>query len=200
MTHMQTFSDFRPTPHDQAGVGSDETDADWLVFPMLYTPNIATDLDDSNWSAIQAALEESDPEGVDHTMHAFGHWATPFDLIIVRPGSKAHETAEELAKRLEDYSVLDEDDFSNRECEAQYESVQDELAGLTLERNGVELTAEDLCEVSSQICSQANDIELMDRRDVERALVKLGWIYDESEMVWFPESEGTHEHLETEYE
>jgi len=176
---------------DQAGVGSDETDGHWLVFPMLYTPNIATLLDESNWSALQTALEEIDPEGVDHTLHAFGHWATPFDLIIVRPGSKAHETAEELAKQLEDYPVLDEDDFSNRECEAQYESVQDELERLTLERSGVELTADECGDLASEICQNANDSECFDRRRVERALVKLGWVYDEDEMVWFPESEGT---------
>lgn len=184
MTHFQTFSEFRPTPHDQAGVGSDETDADWLVFPMLYQPKIATDLEASNWSAIQTALKETDPEGVDHTMHAFGHWATPFDLIIVRPGSKAHETAEKLAERLIEDIVLDQDDFSNRECEAQYESVQWELIQLTFKRNGVELTSDEESDLASQICSRANDSEPMDRRDVERALVKLGWVYSEDEMTW----------------
>jgi hypothetical protein len=57
---LQTFGEFQPTALDQSGLGADETDRDWLVCPVSIQPKIASHLDESNWEAQCAALEQAD--------------------------------------------------------------------------------------------------------------------------------------------
>ncbi len=124
----------------------------------------------------------------DYKVVSFGHWATPYDLMLVRPGSKAHETAVELADRLENYPVLDEEDFSNRECESQYQSVLDELGRLDLESNGEPLSPDALGDLASEICQASNENQDYDQSDVTEALGELGWVVCEDD-VWRPADE-----------
>ena len=50
-------------------------------------------------------------------IHSFSHWACGyFDLLFVdKNDTEKLDIAEKIAARLDDYPVLDEDDFSNRE-------------------------------------------------------------------------------------
>lgn len=187
-TTFERFADYQPTAHDMRGLGSDDDDANWLVFPMTYQPKCASMLDDSNWEATLKCLADVDPSGNDYTVHYFGHWASDFKIVVLRPGSAAHIEAERIAAALSDYPVLDDEDFSMRECEAQFESVEDGLHRLTIERDGTELDGDALSELAGQICSNASSSEEMDRDDIERALGKLGYVLCEDD-TWRPEGE-----------
>lgn len=208
------FADFRPTAFDQAGVGADGQE-DWLVVPGFSRhPRMGDSLlTESNWEALQAALTEADPDGEDHETHLFGHWATDFELVVVRPGSAAHVAAAECVCRVADYPVLNEEDFSAREYAQQHADIADGLASLTvLDADGDELDtsghvtlADGLPDpdLRSSLVHQIwehmwNDGQPWrcleetgqdggggaDREDVERALTEMGYVYDESERVW----------------
>src|SRR5262245_18208188 len=116
-TEMQTYSTYRPTIFDQAGAFLDDRQ-DWLVVPVGQTRDSGP-FDLSNFAA---ALELLGGEGDDCEVHRFGHWGPGwFEIIIVRPNSAAHHAALNIEHRLEDYPLLDEEDFSRREWE-DYES------------------------------------------------------------------------------
>lgn len=166
-----------------------EERADWLVVPVTYCPNVATLLDESNWGALTSMLVEADPTGETYECQRFNHWATPYERYIVAPGSAAHVAAAKAVRSLSYYPVLDDEDFSRRECNAQYESVASEVHQLTFERDGEQLTAEQEEDLASEICQRASDSECMDRLDVEIALAALGWCYCDDDMTWRPESE-----------
>jgi hypothetical protein len=98
------FALFEPVPDD------------WLIAPCSHGRD-SDCADESNWSSQEAELHQAGaPE--DYEILRFGHWACGwYEIVIVRPGSPAAAKAEELAARLENYPLLDEDDFSQREHE-----------------------------------------------------------------------------------
>ena len=114
---MQKYKDYAPTGFDTRGLSADENGiTDWLVLPCGRNRDSGL-LDESNFTA---ALELIGGEGEDCQVHRFGHWACGwFELILVRPASKAHEAAAGIVARLENYPVLDEEDYGRR----QYDSV-----------------------------------------------------------------------------
>lgn len=138
-------------------------------------------------AAFAERLDAAREQG-DYTTHYFGHWTSDFKIAIVRPGSQCHRVAVEIELALADYPVLDDSDFSRRECEAQYESVLSELHRLELERNDEALSDDAINELADQICQQASDNECMNRADVEKALSKFGWT-ECDDSVWRPDSE-----------
>ena len=72
----------------------------------------------SNFDCIIAQLEEADPDGKDHRTESYGHWAVGWiEEIYVRPKSKCFDIASEIERALENYPVLDEEDYSRREQE-----------------------------------------------------------------------------------
>lgn len=160
-----------------------------LVFPMTFCPNQSTTLSESNWFTLQAELEKVDPEGNDHQTVQFGHWVTPYDLMLVKAGTEAHRVALELAARLEGHPVLDEDDLSNREQAAFDEALESEIHGLTIEVNGVEAkkTGREhdavYCAVSEYLTRRETP-ESVDASDVTRALTHLGFTYDADDFTW----------------
>jgi hypothetical protein len=110
---MQTYKEFRPTGFDDH-ISLDDKE-DWLVVPCG-TNRDADCLTESNY---YSALEELSGEGDDVEVLEFGHWACGwFSIIVVRPDTEAHKTAEEIESALADYPILDEDDFSEREQKA----------------------------------------------------------------------------------
>jgi len=127
MTNLQKYSEFRPGAHDRAGLGLPDCQ-DWLVAAAV-TNRDADCLTESNWICQLDALRAADadgegkPEGPDDTdaswfVASFNHWACGwFKIVLVRPDSAAHATAEDIARRLDSYPVLDEDDFNEREKE-----------------------------------------------------------------------------------
>ncbi len=139
---LTRYASFRPTGCDVAGLnasrlsrGSDDDDDDgdrstWLVAPCG-TNRDANLLTESNWYAQDNALKEEDPNGLDHETHRFGHWACGwFEITLVRPNTKAADEAQKIADALSDYPVLNESDFSEREFNATYDYIRDEVSRL----------------------------------------------------------------------
>ncbi len=89
-------------------------------------------LDQSNAAFIAKALEpftEGDDPDVVFESHA--HWAVGFiagfSIRVFRDGeiTEAFKTYHELAQRMDDYPILDESDYSERELEATLENIDD---------------------------------------------------------------------------
>ena len=118
---MQTYAEYRPTGFDSAGLNArhmgadeDEDRSAWLVLPVVQTRDSGP-LDRSNF---RSAVRELGGEGEDVEVHRFGHWGPDwFEIVIVRPGTAAATKAGEIADALEDYPIVDEDDYSTLEYE-----------------------------------------------------------------------------------
>ena len=107
---MQRYRDYAPTEFDARGLAL-EDQGDWYV---VTGRNRDSDiLTESNFDAALACLGgESD----DVEVHRFGHWACGWlEIILVRPDTEAEATARALRARLENYPMLDESDFCERE-------------------------------------------------------------------------------------
>lgn len=108
---MQRYSEFSPTYFDRKGASLSDRQ-DWLVVPVMKTRDSAP-LDVSNF---EVALAELGDEGEDVEVHRFTHWGPGwFEIILVRDGTEAALKAYELEDALENYPVLDEHDWSDRE-------------------------------------------------------------------------------------
>lgn len=121
-THGETLSrvltryrDFRPTTLDTYGAFLRDRH-DWYVAPVTHTYKVASIAETSNWETMLAALRESKCSGWEQ--HRFGHWATNFDMVLVRPRSLAWKVAVGCALALDQYPYLDEDDVTEREHES----------------------------------------------------------------------------------
>ena len=119
-----------------AGIGGDDMpDADnWAI---IYTHNRDSGLlDQSNADAIEEALEPFTratiptwcPNIIDHW--ACG-WVDGYSIRVYPPGPdhQGVRAYHELAQRLADYPVLDEEDYSRREYEATLETCPMPLGG-----------------------------------------------------------------------
>ena len=125
---LERYSDFRPTGFDSRGLRADSMGhdggarGDWFVVPVTRTRDSGP-LADSNFERTAAALQAANDPEDSYEVHRFGHWGPGwFEIIIVRPDSKAAQEAAEIACALSDYPVLDEEDFSRREWEAAQET------------------------------------------------------------------------------
>lgn len=172
----------------------DPEDLEMLVLPYTYCPNVADLLDESNWETIKSRLSEADPDGQDHRVASFGHWVTPYDLMLVRPGTPAHDAAVELMEDYDAYPVLDEDDFSNREQEAYSEQLTDAFNDLSIVANGVTLKGKSneytaLWAAVDQYLCRSETPEYVGKDELTEALYHLGFAYNDTEMQW----EGTIE-------
>ncbi len=118
---MQTYAKFRPTGCDVAGLGLDEQQ-DWLMVPVG-TNRDADILTRSNWEVVKKDLfaqpDSDNADGcADVQIHRFGHWACGwFEIMIVRPGTKAAECAEQWEAALSDYPVASDEHYSNMQFE-----------------------------------------------------------------------------------
>lgn len=110
---MTRYRDFRPTEYDRKGAFLDDDRQDWIVAPCARTRD-SGHLDESNFDACLKLLGgESDTAEV----HRFNHWGPGwFEIILVSP-SRADDV-ERIKDKLENYPVLDDEDFSDREYEA----------------------------------------------------------------------------------
>jgi hypothetical protein len=94
-------------------------------------------LDQSNAEAIRKALEPFfDADEPDVIAERHGHWAVGwidgFAVRVIRGGqiTEAFKAYHELAERLANYPVLDEEDFSRREFDATLENIADAARSL----------------------------------------------------------------------
>jgi len=106
---MRTYSEFRPTGFDAKGAFLPDQQ-DWLVVPVSQTRDSGP-FEESNFAvALKILGGESDTVEV----HRFGHWGPGwFEIIIVHPDLRA--AVEDIEASLENYPVLDDEDFSERE-------------------------------------------------------------------------------------
>ncbi len=113
---MKTYAQFKPTGFDVKGLNADTVGGDNLVFLSQNRDSDA--LERSNFRVACNLLQATDPDGLDHEVHRFGHWACGwFEIIVVSPGTPAEKKADELGASLNEYPVLDESDFSKEEEE-----------------------------------------------------------------------------------
>jgi hypothetical protein len=106
-----------------------EDGAEWAI---VYTHNRDSDLlDQSNADAIDKALAPfTEGDNPDVRAEHHGHWACGwidgYAIHVYRNGqiTEAFRAYPELAARLADYPVLDEEDFSRREYEATLENLR----------------------------------------------------------------------------
>ncbi len=113
---MKTYRDYQPTGFDARGLCADEYDIGHFLVLLGRNRDSGT-LAESNWhNALKQLGGESDVVQV----HRFGHWACGwFELILV--DSKDEDKvriAEEIEGCLEEYCVLDDEDYSARQWEA----------------------------------------------------------------------------------
>jgi hypothetical protein len=72
-------------------------------------------LTESNW---HCALERLGGESDAVVIHRFGHWACGWlEYLCVVMDTPPHAIADEIESALNGYPVLDEDDYSSRECD-----------------------------------------------------------------------------------
>lgn len=125
---MQTYKEYRPTGFDPKGLNGESNGiSDFLVIPCGRNRDSRC-LEESNFHAALAMLGgESEPVSDDDNgpvqIHRFGHWACGwFEIILVKPGTPQAAMAEVIEAKLENYPVLDDDDYSSREFEAAEET------------------------------------------------------------------------------
>lgn len=115
---MSTYAEFRPTCFDQHIAIEDREH--WVIAPVGQNRD-SNELDQSNFAA---ALELLGGESDTVEVHRFGHWAVGwFEILIVdQADAKRISILDDIARRLDDYPVLDESDWSRREYESFLES------------------------------------------------------------------------------
>lgn len=110
-----TYAEFSPTSLD-SHITLDNREQ-WIVAPCSINRDTCDPLELSNWETLQAILDDASAE---YEIHRFNHWANGwFELILVAP-EFAH-IVDEIESRLENYPILDEEHYSNKEHETQCE-------------------------------------------------------------------------------
>lgn len=100
---------------------------------IIYTHNRDSRLlNQSNSAFIAKAMEPfAEADDPDVVFESHSHWAVGhvdgFSIRVFRNGeiTEAFKTHHELAERMDDYPILDESDYSNREYEATLENIKD---------------------------------------------------------------------------
>lgn len=152
-----------------------------------YAPNVATLLDDSNWESMLHELDQIDPDSENYTIERFNSWITPTENLMIRlitddgiPTEEA-KLAYELLTRLDNYPVLDEDDYSAKEYGAELECIRDyvrysDLDVESLPENYIGLIWEALSDNGFY-----SEDGYYSEDDIESAIADLGWALDYSE-------------------
>lgn len=97
-----------------ANYAGDLPEPHWLC--LLTRTRDSDELGESNFAC---ALEQLGGESDDVQVFRYGHWACGWwEALCVREGTEKCETAQQMHDALQDYPVLDEDDFSRREQES----------------------------------------------------------------------------------
>ena len=113
----QKYASHIPTAFDQH-IELEDREA-WLVVPV----SIMQDTPSADTSNFYTALDMLGGESDTVEVHRFGHWGPGwYEIILVNPDSPHAKTVEDIASRIEDYPLLDEEDHSRREYEDAIES------------------------------------------------------------------------------
>lgn len=121
MTDLPRWADWAPTQFDKPGYMAGDQ-GDWLIAPCSVTRDSGP-LERSNWETLQADLRRVDVSEETWEIHRFGHWGPGwFEIIVLKPGSKAADVAQETYECLQNDPVLDENDFIDKQYECFDES------------------------------------------------------------------------------
>jgi hypothetical protein len=123
---MKRYKDWRPTKFDCSGLlGDYHGISDWFVCPVVQT----RDSEALARSNFRCYLLKLGGEGDNIQVHRFGHWGPGwFEIILVKPDTPELETARQINAALEDYPVVDEDDF----CMLEHEEKSEYWANMSL--------------------------------------------------------------------
>lgn len=103
-----------PSGWDSYANYTGETPSHDLLVVMTRTRN-SDILTESNW---QVALDRLGGESNAVVIHRFGHWACGWwEALCVQSGTESEKQGEQIAGRVKNYPILDEDDFSMREMD-----------------------------------------------------------------------------------
>ncbi len=109
------YSEFKPTTFDHHINIPDRED--WLPAPVSQT----SDSPPSDRANFADALEALGSESDDVEVHRFGHWGPGwFEIIIVRPDTKAATELARMCYALANYPVLDDERYSKL-CQDEYD-------------------------------------------------------------------------------
>lgn len=114
---------------DREGISYWGDRGDWLV--VISHHDSMEQVDRSNFRVLRRDLEARFPD--DATVEEFGGDYGRIEHLIVRPGTAAHQAAQDWLDKLEDYCVADEQDLSELELEERDHVTIDE-EGYELER------------------------------------------------------------------
>ena len=111
---MSSLETWKPTDNY---IGSTEIEG-YLVAPVSQSRD-ADILDESNFSIVWKTLEKLSTDKYPVDIHHFGDWMCGwFDLILIHPKNQlAISAAENFKSGMEDYPILDEHDYTEREHE-----------------------------------------------------------------------------------
>jgi len=110
------YKDFAPTCFDHKGAFLPDRQ-EWYVCPVSITRDSDV-LAESNFETAQKILDEDKAE---YEVHRFEHWGPGwFEILLVHPENLP--TVEKIEETLENYPVLDDDDYCEREYEAVIEA------------------------------------------------------------------------------
>jgi hypothetical protein len=119
---MSSLETWKPTDNYR---GSTEIEG-YLVAPVSQSRDTGI-LDESNFSIVWKTLEKLSTDKYPVDIHHFGDWMCGwFDLILIHPKNQlAISAAENFKSRMEDYPILNDDDYNDRCQESLLEAYND---------------------------------------------------------------------------
>ena len=112
---MQKYRDYKPTMFDPAGLNLDDRQ-NWIVCPTGQYKGSELWKQSNFQTAVKILGGESDTVEI----HRFTHWSCGWlEIILVHP-SRENEVSD-IQERLDNCSLLDEGDYSNRQWASAYE-------------------------------------------------------------------------------
>lgn len=165
MEEFDKFESFRPTPFD----GHIDDREHWYRMPVSQTRDSGP-LDRSNFRSFLAGLGG---EGEFVEVHRFGHWGPGwFEIILVDPSATdILETALDMARGLEDYPVLNDEDHSALEYDEFIESWDSWGQG-----DFVQGIAQGLPDYAGEVFDYGDNDELVDAL-YQIAADHVSWLY-----------------------
>ncbi len=163
---METYSNYSPTAFDDKGIVLDDRQ-NWLVLPCGQNRDSEA-LDLSNF---ENALEILGGESETVEVHRFGHWACGWiEIIIVQPDTEEHSKALEIESALENYPVLNDEDFSAREYEESLEYIRNAVSDFSDRAEEIFSNMSSAgMETGPQSLDEKSILQSLDENDIARA-------------------------------
>ena len=106
---LDRYGEWAPTAFDVKGKHFRDApeDYEYLLVAYVFMPSIENP---ANFAEIEETLAAIDPEFEDHRIETFSHWATAFDIILVRKDTLCESVARRARSYIKDcYLILNED-------------------------------------------------------------------------------------------